>query len=376
MRNNDKKFSKISPDVINFYASEADRLGYSSLESYLFELHAQYERRAKLQESVAIPRLRGSGRSVHNTALGDMVCGDSLEWLKRCDPGTIDLVVTSPPFSLVRKKAYGNFDEISYLQWFEPFAQEIKRCLRDTGSFVLDLGGAWVPGLPVKSIYNFKVLLLLVEDLGFYLAQDHYWWNPSRLPTPAQWVNVERTRVKDAVNTVWWFSKTPYPRASNKKVLQPYSDSMKKSLRMGYGVEGKIRPSGHKPSDAFSHDNGGSIPPNLLAIANTAPRDHYTQYCEANGLAIHPARFPSKLPEYFIRMCTKRGDLVVDPFAGSCVTGYVAESLGRRWVCIDTNEEYLKGAKGRFVAGTSVIKDERKVAKYEISPPTFKRYKA
>lgn len=75
---------------------------------------------------------------------------------------------------------------------------------------------------------------MLCEEFSFHLAQDYYWWNPSKLPTPAEWVNVRRIRVKDAINTVWWLSKTPYPKASNKRVLQPYSESMDDLLKNGY----------------------------------------------------------------------------------------------------------------------------------------------
>lgn len=351
---------------------EARLAGFNSVDVYVEELISASH---KGYRSVIAPPAPSSTRSVFKTELGEMLCGNSLSWLSQCQAGSVDLVVTSPPFSLVRKKAYGNFDKDSYISWFLPFAHEIHRVLADHGSFVVDFGGAWVPGLPVKNIYNFKLLVEMVETVGFYLAQDHYWWNPSRLPTPAQWVNVERVRVKDAVNTVWWLSKTPHPYASNKKVLQPYSPSMERSLQRGYGVAGKTRPSGHKPSDAFSLNNGGSIPPNLLAISNSSPRDHYTEYCNVNGVPIHPARFPAKLPEYFIRMLTSRNGLVVDPFAGSCVTGAVAESLNRRWVCIDLKEEYLRGAVGRFVQQDKDKEFGGKAVTYEISAPSFKRYR-
>ena len=187
---------------------------------------------------------------------------------------------------------------------------------------------------------------MLCEEYGFHLAQEFYWWNPSKLPTPAEWVNVRRIRVKDAINTVWWLSKTPYPRASNRRVLQPYSDSMKTLLANGYTA--KLRPSGHDISENFSIDNGGSIPPNLIAIPNTESNSSYMRYCIANSIKAHPARFPAALPEYFIRMVTDPGNLVFDPFGGSCVTGEVAERLGRKWICVELVEEYLRGAKGRF----------------------------
>ena len=281
-----------------------------------------------------------------NTALGCIYHDDSLNVMARREDASLDMVLTSPPFALTRKKDYGNAQEEEYLEWFRPFAAEFHRILKDDGSLVIDLGGAWKPGIPVRSLYHFKLLIMLCEEYGFHLAQEFYWWNPSKLPTPAEWVNIRRIRVKDAVNTVWWLAKSPWPRASNRRVLQPYSDSMRDLLANGYRA--KLRPSGHDISEKFSRDNGAAIPPNLIAVANTESNSRYLRYCAENGIRAHPARFPAALPEYFLRMATDPGDLVFDPFGGSCVTGEVAERLGRRWICVETEEEYLRGAMGRF----------------------------
>lgn len=280
------------------------------------------------------------------TKSGRAVLGDSLDYLGELEPRTVDLIMTSPPFGLVRKKEYGNVSADEYIDWFRPFAAAFRRVLKDTGSLVIDLGGAWNQGQPTRHLYHFKLLIMLCEEFGFHLAQDFYWWNPSKLPTPAEWVTVRRIRVKDAVNTVWWLSTTPWPKASNRRVLQPYSPSMKELLERGYTA--KKRPSGHDISEKFSVNNGAAIPPNLIAIPNTESNSYYIRYCQERGLPVHPARYPAELPEYFMRMLTDAGDLVIDPFAGSCVTGEVAERLGRRWICIELLEEYLKGARGRF----------------------------
>ena len=114
------------------------------------------------------------------------------------------------------------------------------------------------------------------------------------------------------------------------------------------GYRAKKRPSGHDISDKFNIDNKAAIPPNLIAVANTESNSRYLRYCADNGIKPHPARFPSELPEFFVRMLTDEGDLVVDPFAGSCVTGEVCERLLRKWVCVDNVEEYLDGARCRF----------------------------
>ncbi len=280
------------------------------------------------------------------TKLGSAYLGDALEVLKNLKPHSVDLIMTSPPFGLVRKKEYGNADADKYLEWFEPFGELFKKVLKPTGSLVIDIGGAWIPGQPTRSLYHYELLIMLHKKFGFHLAQDFFWWSPSRLPSPAEWVNIRRIRVKDAVDCVWWLSPTPWPKADNRRVLVPYSDSMNSLLKNGY--QAKLRPSGHDISDKFSINNGAAIPPNVLAIPNTESNSYYLRYCKEHNIKPHPARFPSALPEYFIRMLTDKGDLVVDPFAGSCVAGEVAEKLGRKWICSELIETYLQGAKGRF----------------------------
>lgn len=280
------------------------------------------------------------------TSLGGAYLGDSLEILKKVKSQSVDLIVTSPPFGLVRKKEYGNVDADKYLEWFEPFGELFKKILKPTGSLVIDIGGSWIPGQPTRSLYHYELLIMLHKKFGFHLAQDFFWWSPSKLPSPAEWVNIRRIRVKDAVDCVWWLSPTPWPKADNRRVLVPYSDSMHALLRNGY--KAKLRPSGHDISDKFSINNGAAIPPNLLAIPNTESNSYYLRYCKKYNIKPHPARFPSALPEYFIRMLTDPGDLIVDPFAGSCVAGEVAERLGRKWICSELIEDYLKGAVGRF----------------------------
>jgi site-specific DNA-methyltransferase (cytosine-N4-specific) len=240
----------------------------------------------------------------------------------------------------------------------------MKRVLKPRGSAVIDIGGAWKPGIPARSVYHFELIVMLCREFEFYLCQEHYWWNPAKLPAPAEWVNIRRVRVKDAVNTVWWISKTPWPKASNRRVLAPYSAAMEALLRHGY--KAKLRPSGHDISKNFAKRNEGAVPPNLIAAANTESNGRYQAYCKEHGLVPHPARFPASLPEYFIRMLTDRGDTVLDPFAGSCVTGEVAEALGRSWIACELNQEYLRGAVGRFDTPPRLA---RLTKPYSVYPP-------
>ena len=330
-------------------ASAAQALGFDSVADYLRHLHQRHSATrpsAENDDTLAETHPASGIRRAWRTELGAALHGDALCHLHHAPPSSVDLVMTSPPFGLVRKKSYGNEDAHRYCDWFRPFAAGFRRVLKDDGSLVIDIGGAWKPGTPTRSLYHFELLLMLCEEYGFHLCQEHYWWNPAKLPTPAEWVNIRRVRVKDAVNCVWWLSPTPWPKASNRRVLAPYSDAMRDLLKHGY--QPKRRPSGHQISTHFAKDNGGAVPPNLLAVANTESNGRYQDYCRARDLPVHPARFPEQLPEYFIRMLTAPGDLVLDPFAGSCVTGAVAEQLGRRWTCCEMDADYLEGAKGRF----------------------------
>jgi site-specific DNA-methyltransferase (cytosine-N4-specific) len=216
--------------------------------------------------------------------------------------------------------------------------------LRSDGSFVMELGGAWNPGSGTRSLFPYELVLRLGKL--FFLAQDFYWFNPSRLPTPAEWVTIRRTRVKEAVTTLWWLSKTTEPQADNRQVLAPYSKSMKRLLKDGYKVA--TRPSQHEIGPHFQRDNGGAIPPNLLTVPNTRSYDEYLFRCREAGLTPHPARFPPELPDFFIRFLTKPGQTVLDPFAGSNTTGQVAQGLGRKWLSIECDADYVAGSKLRF----------------------------
>jgi site-specific DNA-methyltransferase (cytosine-N4-specific) len=327
----------------------------------------------------------------YQTEFGAAYLGNSLELMKYIPDESIDLICTSPPFALIRKKEYGNVDADEYVEWFKDFAVQFHRILKPTGSLVIDIGGSWVKGIPVRSLYHFELVVSLCKPqkkggLGFYLAQELYWYNPAKLPTPAEWVTVRRERVKDAVNTIWWLSKEPHPKANNRRVLKPYSQAMKNLLKNGY--KPKLRPSGHDISDKFSNDRGGAIPPNIIdgrssidqeemgqptpipedlflavnmiSASNTASNDYYQIRCKEEGFKPHPARFPQALPEFIINLCTEPGDIVLDPFAGSNMTGRVAETLQRKWLSFEIDENYVKSSQLRFEKNAPLV----------VEPPT------
>lgn len=301
----------------------------------------------------------------YRTKLGAAYVADSRDLLSSLASGSVDVVVTSPPYALHFKKEYGNVEKQDYVAWFLPFARSIHRILKPEGSFVLNIGGSYNPGAPTRSLYHFKLLVALVEQVGFHLAQECFWYNPAKLPAPAEWVTVRRQRIKDSVEYIWWLSKTPWPKANNRNVLGPYSPDMERLLKKGYRA--KVRPSGHNITGKFQADRGGSIPTNLIERGNNESNSDYIRACQAAGLKVHPARFPSALPEFFIKLCTEPGELVLDPFAGSNTTGYVAEALGRRWIASELNPDYVRASELRFTA-PGRARDSRRTAKDPQSP--------
>lgn len=304
---------------------------------------------------------------IYRTKLGRLYCGYSESVLARYPltrhKGRVQMVFTSPPFPLNRKKKYGNLQGQEYVDWLASFARVLKEYLTDDGSIVIELGNAWERGRPTMSTLPLKALLAFQEEGGLHLCQEFICFNPARLPSPAQWVTVERSRVKDSFTRVWWMSPCEKPKADNRRVLTEYSKSMKNLLRKGTYNSG-MRPSGHRVGqESFLTDNGGAIPPSVLTpsveqmlpdlmevlpIANTRSDDPYQVHCRKKGIDAHPARMPRKLVEFFVEFLTDAGDCVLDPFAGSNTTGVVAEELGRRWIGIEADRTYARASAVRF----------------------------
>lgn len=282
----------------------------------------------------------------YETEYGAAYLGDSLDLLKNIPSNSVNLIFTSPPYALHFKKEYGNVDKGQYVEWFIEFAKEFYRILTPDGSFFLNIGGSYRKGNPVKSIYQYRLLIEMVDAVGFFLAQELFWHNPAKMPVPAQWVTVTRQRIKDSIEFIFWLSKTERPKASNRSVLVPYSIDMQRLMEKGYRA--KKRPSGHKITDKWDRDVGGAIPSNVIECGNNVANDSYMLSCKESGISPHPARFPWQLPDFAIKLTTNQNDIVIDPFAGSNITGYVAEGLKRQWLSFEIEKVYLKGSRFRF----------------------------
>ena len=306
-----------------------------------------------------------------STELGQLILGDTEKFLSKNLEnleGKVNLIITSPPFPLNAKKKYGNHVGEIYRDWLTSLAPSFSRLLTPTGSIVIEIGNSWEPNRPVQSLLHLESLMGFVknEDADLRLVQEFICYNPSRLPSPAQWVTVNRLRTVDSYTHVWWMAKSDYPKADNSKVLRPYSKSMLQLLKRQKYNAGK-RPSEHVISEkGFLNDNGGSIahnlfemeqlevnrqvrlPHNVLSFSNTVSNDGFSKKCRENGITPHPARMSSGLVSFFIDFLTDPNDLIFDPFAGSNTTGRIAEQMHRNWLAIEIDESYASQSKFRF----------------------------
>lgn len=322
--------------------------------------------RKKANQETSKGKKKSGFRPLYRTQLGRMFVGKVEDVLPSAKlekiRGKVDLVFTSPPFPLVRKKRYGNETGDAYLKWLEGLAPQLSALLSDTGSIVMEVGNSWVSGEPEMSTLNLESLLAFKRAAKLHLCQQIICHNPARLPSPAQWVNVERIRLKDSFTHIWWMSRTARPKANNKNVLIPYSEHMKSLLRRQTYNSG-VRPSGHRISvSGFKMDRGGAIAPSVLRVdepeevaadgmlefSGTSADLQYREYCKQQQIAMHPARMQMGLASFFIKFLTNKDDLVFDPFAGSNTTGAAAERLKRRWLSVEANAEYAQGSQGRF----------------------------
>jgi DNA modification methylase len=277
--------------------------------------------------------------------------------------GKVQLVFTSPPFLLNRQKKYGNKTGEEYLSWLRGLARRLTELLTPDGSIVMELGNAWEPGAPMMSTLPLRAFLEFQQAGELNLCQQFVSYNLAKLPSPAQWVNVERIRVKDSFTHIWWMSPNERPKANNRRVLIEYGREMK-DLLVRRSYNGGQRPSGHRIGhESFFSDNGGAIPSNVLVHSNTTSTDRYREYCRERGIKAHPAPMHLDVARFFVKMLTDPDDLVLDPFGGSNSTGAAAEDLRRRWIAVEPNHEYVAGSKGRFpqFAGVSLASPQSEV---------------
>ena len=278
--------------------------------------------------------------------MDQFICGECLAEMKRLPDNSVDFIFTSPPYA-DQVKDYGaigsKIKPDKFDNWFVPRAKEMYRILKPTGSFVLNINDK-LDG-KYQSIFVFKLVVMLVEEVGFHLVRDYIWYNPATPPNVFSRGTMGRT--KKSHEYCLWFSKSEEWTFNMDAIRKPYSDKMLVLFQAAPKGDrsANSRPSRH--SFDLSHpwkDNGGADPGSVLSISNTSSNDTFHRLCKQFGIG-HPARFPEALVEFFIKAGTNEGDVVLDPFAGSGTTAIVSHRLGRSFIYMDINPDYYDMAK-------------------------------
>jgi site-specific DNA-methyltransferase (cytosine-N4-specific) len=314
-----------------------------------WQLTAKGEEVAAAKDSNSQCIERGTVVTLYTTSLGSFLWGHAEDVISSLDRGSVNLVFTSPPYPLLRKKEYGNLNGEAYLNWLEDILGLHLEALAPHASLLVNLGEAYEQrGSPALSTYREELTIRARKNLGLSLFGKYYWHNPSK-PPAGHWVTHAKCRPKNDAEEILWFAKTgESPRFYGENALRPYGATMRKLLERGGDSRAK-RPSGHGDSkNGFSVDRGGSWPGQVISLPNAASNGPYFSFCRDHGLPPHPARFPEKLAHLMVSTHSQKGDLLFDPFGGSGTMAEMAEALERRWVVGERDLNYSISSIGRF----------------------------
>jgi len=286
--------------------------------------------------------------TVFETDAGAAVWAEFQSALGYLADGSVQAVITSTPYPITGGRRYGTFTPEQVVNLVEDMFTALKPKLRPDGSVFLNLADVWNQGSPTRSTYQERIILNLTEKFGFHFADRFIWHSPSK-PAATDWVTKRRERVRSSNEQFLWFSPTARPKADNRQVLVPYGETMRRTLAAG-GDRRTPRPSGHgHAGESYAKDNGGAIPPNFFNVPHATSNSAYIQYCKRMGLDTHPARFPAGgILEFFVKLSTTPGDLVVDCCAGSQLLADACQRLGRRWFTTERHLPYIRGGEAHF----------------------------
>lgn len=289
--------------------------------------------------------------TIYETPNGKAIWAQAEAALGTIEQQSVQLILTSPPYPLVRKKEYQKEDTQDYLNWITNLAAGWREKLTPDGSLLLNLSDCWNKKEPTLNLYQERLLLQLVDQLGYNLIQRLYWHSPSKIPS-SHWVTVKKYRLNNSVEHLFWLSKSTEPKTRVDRVLKPYGASMLRSLAAG-GDRRTQRPSTHGGTqNGFGKDRGGSTPFTLQNWTHATSQGDYFAFCRDQDIPLHPARFPKELPEFCVKFLTDPKDTVYDPFGGSNTTGAICEELDRKWITSERSLTYLHGSLGRFIPKT------------------------
>ena len=255
----------------------------------------------------------------------DLRLGDCLSALSHLPDASVDLIVTSPPYADQRKQTYGGIHPDKYVEWFMPRAQEFLRVLKPDGTFVLNIKERVVDGERHTYVLD---LILAMRAQGWLWTEEFIWHKKNSYP--GKWPN----RFRDSWERLIQFNKSRKFNMYQEEVMVPMGDWSKTRLKNLSDTdmtrdESKVGSGfGKKISNWLERDK--AFPTNVLHMATEcANRDH-------------SAAFPDALPEWFIKLFTREGDTVLDPFMGSGTTIRIANRLNRRAIGVDIHEGYVE----------------------------------
>lgn len=252
------------------------------------------------------------------------LCENSLKKLK---DSSVDLIFTSPPYANQRKNTYGGISELGYIEWFKPIAKELFRVLKPTGSFFLNIKPHTNKG--ERSLYVFELIISLKNDIGFKFIEE-YCWTKNAFPGNL------KGRFKNGFEPIYHFTKS-----------NP-SDITFNPLACGTPIkEESVKRAFRKKCDAPKNGSGmtGMNTLNIRELKLARPSNVINVNNVSNQFTLkskHPATFPEKLVEFFIKSFSNEQDVILDPFAGSGTTGVVAKYTNRQYILIEKEEEYFK----------------------------------
>ena len=257
--------------------------------------------------------------------------GDCAQILRRIPSNSINLIVTSPPYADNRKSTYGGVPIKTYVKWFLPISLELKRVLHPTGSFILNIKERAVDG--ERQTYVIE-LILEMKKQGWLWTEEYIWHKKNCYP--GKWSN----RFRDAWERCLQFNKQKKFKMFQEEVMVPMGKWKEKRLSRLSETD-KVRDVS-KVGSGFGKNVSNWLGKELVYPTNVL---HLATECSNKQ---HSAAFPVDLPEWFIKLFTDSGDIVLDPFIGSGTTAIAALELGRHYIGIEKMEEYQKIALKRI----------------------------
>lgn len=271
-------------------------------------------------------------KNLSDNFINQIICGDAKTVLQQIPSETVDLIITSPPYADKRKNVYDTVSADEYVEWFLPITKELKRILKPTGSFVLNIKERAVNGERHTHVIE---LILEMRTQGWLWTEEYIWHKKNCYP--GKWPN----RFRDAWERCLHFNKQKKFKMFQEAVMVPIGDWATYRLA-NLSENDKIRYESHSKSgfgkNISKWGNRDKVYPTNVLYMST----------ECNNKK-HSATFPVGLPTWFIKLFTEEGDVVLDPFIGSGTTAVACKKLNRKYIGIDIKDEYCELSKKRIM---------------------------